>query len=190
MLVVPVAVLLGSIMPWAPVDQLGPNRLVDHLYGYFLVALPNLFIHGTIFFALATLTRSMMASYLGVVGFVAGFFILQEGSQGQMAVAIAEPFAGRALKDAVRYWTVAERNVMLPEVTGSLLYNRLLWSGIALLCLALGCTAYRFADRGMSKRERKRKALRSAQGDSSSHVVLSPDAARGVISAKDLLLSP
>ncbi len=164
MLLLPLATVVGSAMPWAPAEQLGPNRLVDHLYGYFLVALPNLFIHGAIFFALATITRSMMASYLGVVAFVAGFFTLQEGSQGQMAVAIGELFAGRALKDAVRYWTVAERNVMLPEVTGSLLYNRLLWSGIALLCLTLGCIAYRFADRGMSKRERKRFKLAQSSG--------------------------
>lgn len=159
MLALPLAAVLGSIMPWAPAAQLGPNRVADHLYGYFLVALPNLFIHAAIFFALATLTRSMMAAYLGVVGFVAGFFVLQTGFVGRTAIAVAEPFAGRALKDAVRYWTVAERNVMLPAVTGGLLYNRVLWMGIAVLCLALGCAAYRFADQGMSKRERKRLKL-------------------------------
>jgi ABC-2 type transport system permease protein len=159
MLVAPLAALLGSAMPWAPPAQLGPNRLADHLYGYFLVALPNLFIHAAIFFALATVTRSMMAAYLGVVAFVAGFFVLQTGFGGRTAVALAEPFAGRALKDAVRYWTVAERNVMLPELAGSLLYNRLLWIGIALLCLALACAAYRFADQRMSRRERTRLKL-------------------------------
>jgi ABC-2 type transport system permease protein len=159
MIVLPLATILGSVMPWAPAAQLGPNRLVDHLYGYFLVALPNLFIHGAIFFALATITRSMMASYLGVVGFVTGFFVLQAGFVGKIAVALGEPFGGRALKDAVRYWTVAERDVMLPEVTGSVLYNRLLWIGIAFVCLTLGCALYRFADRGMSKRERKRSKL-------------------------------
>jgi ABC-type transport system involved in multi-copper enzyme maturation permease subunit len=159
MLVVPLAALLGSVMPWAPAAQLGPNRLADHLYGYFLVALPNLFIHAAIFFALATITRSMMAAYLGVVGFVAGFFVLQTGFVGQTAVAVAEPFAGRALKEAVRYWTVAQRNVMLPEPTGGFLYNRLVWIGVAILALALASAAYRFADQGMSRRERKRLKL-------------------------------
>jgi ABC-2 type transport system permease protein len=159
MLVVPLGILLGSAMPWAPAAQLGPNRLVDHLYGYFVVALPNLFIHGALLFALATMTRSMMAAYLAVVSFVAGFFVLQTGFLGQVAVAIGEPFAGRALKDAVRYWTVAEQNVMLPQVTGGLLYNRLLWVGIATLCLTLACAMYRFADQGMSRRDRKRLKL-------------------------------
>lgn len=171
MLVLPLAALLGPLMPWAPAAQLGPNRLVDHLYGYFLVALPNLFIHGAIFFALATITRSMMASYLGVVGFVTGFFILQDGFVGKIAVALGEPFAGRALKDAVRYWTVAERNVMLPGVAGSFLYNRLIWIGVAVICLVLGCVVYRFADRGMSRRERKRMKLASSATEEEGHSV-------------------
>ncbi|HSK79633.1 MAG TPA: ABC transporter permease [Thermoanaerobaculia bacterium] len=163
MLVVPLATLLGSVMPWAPPAQIGPNRLIDHLYGYFLLALPNLFIHAAVFFALATITRSMMAAYLGVISFVSGFFMLRDAFSDrpelQTAIAVAEPFAGRALSDAVRYWTVAERNVMLPELTGALLYNRLLWVGAAGLCLAFACAAYRFADQGMSRRERKRLKL-------------------------------
>jgi ABC-type transport system involved in multi-copper enzyme maturation permease subunit len=163
MLVVPLASVLGSAMPWAPPAQVGPFRPADYLYGYFLVALPNLFIHGAILFALATVTRSMMAAYLGVVGFVASFFVLQTGFGGQAAVAVAEPFAGRALKDAVRYWTVAERNTTLPELAGSFLYNRLVWVGIAVLALALAAATYRFADRAMTKRERKRLTLAQPQ---------------------------
>jgi hypothetical protein len=126
----------------------------------------------------------MMAAYLAVVSFVAGFFTLQEGSAGSMAVAIGEPFAGRALKDAVRYWTVAERNVGLPEITGALLYNRLIWVGIALLCVTFACALYRFADQGMSKRERKRLKL------SELAVVPSPSTALRAGAARDLLLSP
>jgi ABC-2 type transport system permease protein len=163
MLLVPLAILLGSVMPWADPAQLGPNRLIDHLYGYFLLALPNLFIHSAVLFALATITRSMMATYLGVIGFVSGFFVLQgslvDRPQLQRAVAMLDPFGARALSGATRYWTVPERNVMLPDFTGALLYNRLLWIGIAILCLALAYAAYRFADQGMSKRERKKQKL-------------------------------
>ena len=36
----------------------------------------------------------------------------------------------------------------------SLLWNRLLWLGVALAALALAFFAYRFADRGMSRRQR------------------------------------
>jgi hypothetical protein len=163
MLIVPLATVLGSVMPWADPSHLGPHRLLDHLYAYFLMALPNLFVHAAIFFALATITRSMMATYLGVIGFVSAFFVLQgsfvDRPQLRNAVALADPFAARALSDATRYWTIAERNVRLPDFAGLLLYNRLLWIGIAVLCLALAYAAYRFADQGMSKRERKKQKL-------------------------------
>ncbi|HEX6086588.1 MAG TPA: ABC transporter permease [Thermoanaerobaculia bacterium] len=159
MLALPVATFLGSWMPWANPENLGPNRITDHLYAYFLIALPNLLTHSAIFFALATITRSMMATYIGVISLVAGFFSL-EGAlsrpQLQSVVAIAEPFAARAVKDAVRYWTITERNTLMPDFTGALLYNRLLWLGVAMLCVAAAYAAYRFADQGMSKRERKR----------------------------------
>jgi ABC-2 type transport system permease protein len=163
MLLVPLAILLGSMMPWADPSHLGPNRLIDHLYGYFLFALPNLLIISAGLFALATVTRSMMAAYLGVVAFLSGYFVLERAFSGRpqlvTAVAIAEPFGIRALSDATRYWTAAERSAMLPDLTGTLLYNRLLWIGISILCLALAQVAYRFADPGMTKREWKKQKL-------------------------------
>jgi hypothetical protein len=183
MLVVPVASLLGTLMPWANPANLGPNRITDHLYAYFVIALPNLLMHSAIFFALATIARSMMAAYLGVIALVGGFFTLQEvGVRPQLnaVVAIAEPFAARAVRDAVRYWTIAERNALLPEFSGTLLYNRLLWISVSMLCLAVAYAVYRFADRGMSKRERKK--LKAGQHEQASRgtasVALLP-AARG-----------
>ena len=44
MLIVPLAVWLGTLMPWIDPHVLGPDRVSDHLYGYFLVALPNVFL--------------------------------------------------------------------------------------------------------------------------------------------------
>jgi ABC-2 type transport system ATP-binding protein len=163
MLLVPLAILLGSLMPWTDPAHLGPNRLIDHLYGYFLFALPNLLITSAVLFALATITRSMMGTYLGVVGFLSGYFVLERAFSGRpqlvTTVAIAEPFGMRAIVDATRYWTAAERNVRLPDFTGALLYNRLLWIGISILCLALAYGVYHFADQGMTKRERKKQKL-------------------------------
>ncbi|HYR26923.1 MAG TPA: aminopeptidase, partial [Thermoanaerobaculia bacterium] len=136
MLTMPAATYLGSLMPWANPANLGPNRIADHLYAFFVVALPNLLVHGAVFFALATITRSMMATYLGVIGFMAGFLTLQgalDRPQLETAVAVAEPFGMRALGDATRYWTIAEKNTLLPELTGALLYNRLLWLAVAMI---------------------------------------------------------
>ena len=165
LLVVPLAGILGSLMPWAPAEQVGPIRLADYAYGYFVVGLPNLFIHAAVFFVLATITRSMMATYLGVVFFISSFFF-SDGFPGNDVIAIAEPFAGRALKNVVRYWTVAERNVNLPELSGPFIYNRLLWVSVAIGCVIFASAVYRFADQGMTKREKKRLRLTQPLEDS------------------------
>ena len=175
-LLVPLGIWLGSLMPWADPATMGPNRLTDHLYGYFLLALPNILVHSAILFALATTTRSMMATYLGVIGFVSGYFVLNaafaDRPQLETAVALADPFGARALSDATRYWTVAERNVTLPELSGSLLCNRVLWIGVAILCLAIAHAAYRFADQGMSKREGMKQKLAERASDNAAPLAL------------------
>ena len=49
---------------------------LDYVYAYFVILLPTLFVLGAGFFALATATRSMMATYVGVVAFLILFFVL------------------------------------------------------------------------------------------------------------------
>ncbi|HEX8170784.1 MAG TPA: M1 family aminopeptidase [Thermoanaerobaculia bacterium] len=189
MVVVPLARILGPMMPWAEAAQSGGTRLADHLYAYFLFALPNLFIHAAVFFALATITRSMMATYLGVISFLFGFLVLQgsfvERPELRAVIAMLDPFGSRALADVTRYWTVAERNVRLPELAGFLLYNRLLWLGIAAACLALAYAAYRFTDRGMSKRERKQQNL--AEGSRPLQAAALPTPQHGSAATRALL---
>jgi ABC-2 type transport system permease protein len=161
LLVLPIGLWLGASV--ADPATVGPNRVAHHLYGYFLIALPNVFIHSAIFFALATITRSMMATYLGVIGLVSGSFVLDsvfgDRPQLQTMLGLADPFGVRALTDVARYWTVPERNATLPDFSGVLLYNRLLWVGVALLALGLAFAAFRFSDQGISKRELKRRRL-------------------------------
>lgn len=162
LLVVPLAIWTGSMMPWVEVGTVGPNRIIDHLYGYFLLGFPNIFISSVILFALATITRSMMATYLGVlvlVGLFMFFGSFDGSSQAEFVVAIVEPFGGNALNETIRYWTIEERNVTLPSFTGSLLYNRILWTGISFFFLWLTYLTYRFSEQGMSKRKQKKQKL-------------------------------
>ncbi|HUP88406.1 MAG TPA: ABC transporter permease, partial [Longimicrobiales bacterium] len=163
LMLIPLAVWVASLMPWADPATLGPFRIRDHLFAYFLVALPNVFVTSAVFFALATMTRSMMATYLGVVAFVSGYFSLEKALRGRSFIAYLDPFAARPIEDASRYWTMAERNVRLPDFAGALLYNRLLWIGVAIGCLMLAYMIYKFADRGISRRELKKQELAASE---------------------------
>ncbi|WP_337188578.1 M1 family aminopeptidase [Phenylobacterium sp.] len=150
-LFVPLAIAVGSVMPWVDPETMGPNRLGYYLVPYVWLALPGLFLVSAIFFALATATRSMMATYLGVAAFLVlylvGNALLADAERLQFA-AYVEPFGLAAWELATRYFTAAEANSRLPPIEGPLLWNRLIWTPVALAILALAYFAYGFEQKG------------------------------------------
>ncbi len=166
-LVVPFAIWLGSFMPWVDAETLGPNRLDAYAFAYLVIALPNLFITSAIFFAVATMTRSMMYSYLGVVVLlvlwvVANTFIRSKPELRETA-GWFEPFGAAAIANVVRYWTAAESNSATPTLTSMLIGNRLLWIAIGFGALAVAYARFTFSERGASKRKLRKQAKREAK---------------------------
>lgn len=166
-LAVPLAMWLGSLMPWLDAETLGPNRLEYYAFAYGALALPNVLLTAAIFFAVATVTRSMMYSYVGVVVFLVGYLVLTSliGSQPQLRETLAylEPFGIGAVGTATRYWTAAESNLLTPPLDGVLLANRALAIALALLALMFAYWRFSFAERGISKRKLRRQAKSDAR---------------------------
>ncbi|MBU2306138.1 MAG: aminopeptidase, partial [Alphaproteobacteria bacterium] len=156
-LFVPAAILVGSLMPWVDPETMGPNRLSDYAFAYIWLALPGLFLTSAIFFTLATATRSMMGTYLGVAGFMVLYLVmnvaLQDPEKLQIA-ALADPFGLAAWELATRYFTAAESNTRMPDLVGPLLYNRMIWVPVGLAFLSLAWFTFRFE----AKAGRARKA--------------------------------
>jgi hypothetical protein len=98
-LAVPLAIFIGSLMPWIDPDKLGPLRPGDYAYAYLALGLPTLFVTSAGFFALATATRSMMATYVGVVGLLVAYVIataLTARADLRETAALVDPFGLRA----------------------------------------------------------------------------------------------
>ncbi|NNF94067.1 MAG: aminopeptidase [Altererythrobacter sp.] len=164
---VPLAIWLGSLMPWVDPETLGPNKLSYYASAYFLFALPGMFMVSALFFAVATMTRSMMYTYVAVVVFLVLWTILIATVQGrpdlQETAALFEPFGLGALANATEYWTASESNSMLPPFEGGILANRIIWTSFALLMLGLAYWRFSFADKGLSKRKLRNQARKQAR---------------------------
>jgi ABC-2 type transport system permease protein len=164
---VPLAMWLGSLMPWVDPDMLGANHWQTFLYAYFVLALPNVFLTSAIFFAVATMTRSMMYSYLGVVVFLVLYSVLNAVINAKPELrelaGYVEPFGIGAFRDMTRYWTASEANTGTPVVTGILLANRIIWFVVGLCALALAYWRFSFAESGISKRKLRRQARKDAK---------------------------
>ncbi|MCZ8235214.1 MAG: M1 family aminopeptidase [Inhella sp.] len=165
MVSVPLGLLLGSVMPWQDPEKIGPFVLSHYLYALFVVGLPTVMLMAGAFFALATATRSMMWSYVGVIGFLVLYtvsrVVLRDPSQEQLA-SLLDPFGVGALFQVTKYWTVADRNQLLPPLEGVWLYNRLLWLGVSLVLLGLAYRVFRMETRSTSAKPEKATAAKPA----------------------------
>ena len=127
-LAVPLAIFIGSFMPWVDRELLGPNILEAYLFSYFALALPAILLTSAIFFALATVTRSMMWTYVGVIAFMVIWVISRialDRPEFATATALWDPLGQSAYRLVTKYWTATERNTVTPALTGVLLFNRL-----------------------------------------------------------------
>lgn len=156
-------VFFGTLMPWVNPEVIGPNQITSYAWPYFVLAVPNIIITGAIFFAVATATRSMMFSYMGVIAFLVVYIALTitfDKPQYEEMVAFGEPLGMGAFQKVTQYWTAAERNAGPPPLASLILWNRLLWLGLSALVLGLAFALYRMEQRGSSlNRAQKLKAL-------------------------------
>jgi ABC-2 type transport system permease protein len=159
--------LLGSFMPWLEPERLGPTQLAPYVYSFLVFVLPNLLFIGAVFFVLASVSRSMMFTYMGVVFFFVGWGLavnLMGDLENHFLASLADPFGFSALDLETRYWTVIESNSALPALTGggNLLLNRAIWIAVGLAVFAVG---YVLFDPTRTTRSRKKKAKLAAEAE-------------------------
>lgn len=163
-LAVPLAIFIGSFMPWIDPERLGPNDLHAYLFSYFALALPSILLTSALFFALATITRSMMWTYVGVIAFMVLWIIAGialDKPEFEKIAAYWEPLGTAAYGLATKYWTASERNGMVPALTGALLFNRVFAVVISGAFLALAYGLFRFQSADLSG-QRKVKTAKAA----------------------------
>lgn len=166
-LVVPLGIFLGSVMPWVDPETIGVNKISYYAFSYFIIAVPGIFLTSSIFFAVATITRSMMYSYIAVILFLVLYLTvlgtLNSQPDLEYIAAYVEPFGLGAIGSMTQYWTVTERNNMLPPIEGAFLINRIIWFSIAILALIFAYIKFNFTQKSASARQLKKQAKKDAK---------------------------
>jgi ABC-2 type transport system permease protein len=131
---------IGTAMPWVEDARTLGFSPLNYVQPLLVLAVPSLFVTGTIFFAIATLTRRMLWAYVSV----AGFLVLYAVAQGLVAdldndtiASLLDPFGLATMEHVMRYWTPAERNSELLPVLGMFGINRAIWIAIGIGFLGL-----------------------------------------------------
>lgn len=147
--------MLGPLMPWVDAQRVGPFAGGAYLWGLGVLVLPNLLLIGALLMLLAATTRSIMLVYVGVLAFIVLWIVagnFTSDIDNEWIAVLSDPFGGRALSRATRYFSAAERNAGLPDVGGYMLANRLLWSAVALVLFGLTMLLFKPQRAGTGKR--------------------------------------
>ena len=137
--------------------RLAPFAAGPYVAALLVLALPTLFFVAALLFAVAALTRSALATYVGGVFVYVLYFatavltsspLLAQSrpttAEELAAAALADPFALAAFFEQTHYWTAAERGVRSLSLTGRLALNRALWTAAAVLLLAAAHRLFAF----------------------------------------------
>ena len=140
---------VATLLPGMDAERLGPNRWAAYLLPYATVLVPNALLIGAVFFSLAAVTRKMLPVYVGSVLVLIGWLIavqLVRDVDNRTISALIDPFGSRAVSTLTEYWTISERNTRLVPLEGILLWNRLLWFGVAAIISGLCFWRFSFAE--------------------------------------------
>ena len=184
-------IVIGSFMPWLDPARILPLDVRPYAYVLAVFALPNLFVMGAFLFSFATLSRKVFVTYVAMLGVLMAYGIgqaLMRDLESRSLASLLDPFGFSAFQTATRYWTVVERNTLLPPFDGALLANRLIWIGLGVAALAFTCARFRMGvtEAAPSRRGRKREA--APEGAVSGGESVAVPSARPSYSTRDRLV--
>ncbi|MBR00690.1 MAG: hypothetical protein CMO60_07505 [Verrucomicrobiales bacterium] len=159
---------LGSMMPGIAPESRGDTVSTHYLKGLFYFIVPNFLIVSAFAFAIGSRFRSQGATWLASVGLLV-FWILTRMLIGQDVLrhdvfstcALLDPFGSIAAAQYSMTWTVEQNNTTFIPFQGLLLWNRLLWSGLAIILVlfTLRTLPLQPTTSGNSGKNRKKSSL-------------------------------
>lgn len=143
---VPLGLAVGAYWPGTDPQTLGPFRLDTYLYAYLVMCVPTLFVLTASFFALATVTRSMLTTYLVALIVFMMYFLTAaylQRAEFRDIMSLLDPFGLAPFRHATEHWSPNDRNTILPPFLGPMLKNRAIWMSVALVLLAWTWRSFR-----------------------------------------------
>jgi ABC-type transport system involved in multi-copper enzyme maturation permease subunit len=161
MLACALGIALGGSMPWIDAARLGPASWHGYAWAFGVIVAPDMLFIAALLFLIASSTRSLLATYIGVIVYIVLQAIvgqLTKDVNNHFVAAMLDPFGGRTVDLATRYWSAYQANHELPALTGVLLFNRLLWTGVGLAMLGATFALFRPNREGLQLPRRKKRA--------------------------------
>jgi ABC-2 type transport system permease protein len=160
------AVIIGSkiapLMGWIEPERYGPLYLQTFVSNYFIFILPNMFIGGAIIYSLAQQFKNTTVSFVGAMLILVGYSIageLTSDIDNEKIAALVDTFGIGTYNITSKYYTPLEKNTLNPSLSGLLLYNRIIWIGLASLILLASYSRFTFSTKKTKKNKIKAETV-------------------------------
>jgi ABC-2 type transport system permease protein len=157
-------ITLGFYLPGANDFLVGPFKIMNYLQPFLIYIIPNVLFYGAIVFAITAFARSINLGFMVILIMIIAQFAASSSMQSMddtYWVELLEPTGDAATGKIIKYWTPQEMSTQLIPIEETLLYNRLIWTGIALLVLVWVYFAFSFSQSASTFSFRKPKPQRS-----------------------------
>ncbi len=172
---VSIGTVFGAWMPWSDATKYGPFMWSGHLLAFVTLVLPNIFIFGSMIFALTLVFRNKAVSSVISLTVLIGYMTLQMFSGDlatQKLAQLLDPFGNLAFDYVSKYLSVSDKNSGGVALSGMLLWNRFLWVALAAGGMVLTYMRFSFTNRN-EKSSREAMAL-EAQFETTGNRVFMP----------------
>lgn len=147
-------------------ERVAEFRLLSYVRAWLLIVVPNILICSALVFAVSTLSKSNLATYVSAI-FIYMLYLISSiflnsplmaqsvpASPEEMALAaMADPFGIAAFFEQTQFWTPYQKNTQFLSFSGLYMWNRILW--IAGTIGVLQVTYYLFSFRQLSQKVKK-----------------------------------
>ncbi len=152
-------VVLGYISGCLSIDDkyYGPFQLQAFIVPILFILIPNLIFISSIFFALATLSRRMIMTYIAGIAFLGIYGLLMGGLtavDNETVKTLIDPFGILAINLQAKFWTVADMNANQMPINSLFILNRIIWLSISFGILFYTWKKFKFVSQLETKKKK------------------------------------
>ena len=151
---------LNTIFEWSDPERFGPFYLETFVNNYVLFILPNMFLAGTIIFAMANKWKSTVISFVGALIVIVAYIVagsFASDVDNETIAALTDIFGINTYAIETKYFTPVEKNTISPGFSGLLFYNRLIWVAVGIVILLASYFSFSFQQKNKKVKKAKLK---------------------------------
>ncbi|MCP4884136.1 MAG: hypothetical protein GY908_10115 [Flavobacteriales bacterium] len=151
---------MNSIFEWIDTSRFGEFYIETFINNYLLFILPNMFLAGSVIFAMANKWKSTVISFVGGLVIIVAYIVsgsLMSDVENETIAGLSDVFGVNTYAIETKYFTPAEKNTISPGFSGVLLWNRLIWTGLGTIILLISYFSFSFKKKNQKIKKEKVK---------------------------------